>query len=209
MDGGFLYTLKELLLRPGDMIRDYLNGKRKRHVPPASMLMIICTVIIFISHLWLKDNVLGSTAAFMPPPDTPEAAEFHKHLLNTFNWVEKNFSLATVLLLPLEALGYKLGFRAYRDINFAEWLVITAYMTSLFLSVYVVGLVVSRFFFNTTMLYLTVLLIGQALVLIQFFRGRARWWAVILRYIGSLAIYLVLCELVFVAAVIWSVKHSA
>jgi len=34
IDKGILYTTKELLLRPGKTISDYLNGKRVKHFKP-------------------------------------------------------------------------------------------------------------------------------------------------------------------------------
>jgi hypothetical protein len=41
VDRGFLYTLKELTLRPGYTIRDYLNGKRIYHFNPFLFMILI------------------------------------------------------------------------------------------------------------------------------------------------------------------------
>jgi len=41
LDKGYLYTAKEMLLRPGETAREYLQGKRVRHPNPILMLIII------------------------------------------------------------------------------------------------------------------------------------------------------------------------
>ncbi len=38
LDRGFLFTLKELFIRPGHSIRDFLAGKRKSHYKPFSVI---------------------------------------------------------------------------------------------------------------------------------------------------------------------------
>jgi len=54
MDAGYLHTLKELAIRPGHTIREYLQGKRSNHRDPVLMLIIIggiCSVIYNHYHL--------------------------------------------------------------------------------------------------------------------------------------------------------------
>ena len=40
MDRGIFYSLKHLILRPGHFIRDYIEGRRARHVKPLMLIMI-------------------------------------------------------------------------------------------------------------------------------------------------------------------------
>lgn len=54
MDKGYLHTLKELTLRPGHSIREYLLGKRSNHSDPVMMLIIIgglCSLIYNHYHI--------------------------------------------------------------------------------------------------------------------------------------------------------------
>ena len=54
MDSGYLHTIKELAVRPGHMIREYLQGKRGKHRDPMLMLVIIgglCSVLYNHYHI--------------------------------------------------------------------------------------------------------------------------------------------------------------
>lgn len=54
MDTGYLHTLKELAIRPGHSIREYLLGKRSKHRDPLLMLIIIggiCSVLYNHYHI--------------------------------------------------------------------------------------------------------------------------------------------------------------
>lgn len=50
IDKGFFFTLKQLAIRPGKAIKEYLDGKRVRHFSPLAYLLLLCTVSTFISH---------------------------------------------------------------------------------------------------------------------------------------------------------------
>lgn len=54
-DKGFFYTIKELIIRPGFTIKDYLEGKRIKHFNPILFLIIIGSITTyFYSSLHLK-----------------------------------------------------------------------------------------------------------------------------------------------------------
>jgi hypothetical protein len=44
IDKGFFYTFKELIVRPGHAIREYLAGKRVRHFRPLAYLILLSTI---------------------------------------------------------------------------------------------------------------------------------------------------------------------
>ena len=47
---GMFRTLRDLLLRPGYMIRDYLGGMQMAYFPPFKMLFLLTTFSIIVSH---------------------------------------------------------------------------------------------------------------------------------------------------------------
>ncbi len=47
---GFLYTIKELILRPGHTIREYLEGKRVRHVKPLKFMFWTTAIGFLATH---------------------------------------------------------------------------------------------------------------------------------------------------------------
>jgi len=54
LDGRLFKTLPNLLRRPGQLTRDYLNGKRAWQVQPFRMFLVILLVVLFVSHLATK-----------------------------------------------------------------------------------------------------------------------------------------------------------
>ena len=60
MDRGIFYSLKELMLRPGHLMRDYIEGRRANQVKPLLLLMITAAAVVFLSKYLLAGDVLGS-----------------------------------------------------------------------------------------------------------------------------------------------------
>lgn len=54
LDGKLFQTLPNLLRRPGQLTRDFLNGKRASQVQPFRMFLVILLVVLFVSHLATK-----------------------------------------------------------------------------------------------------------------------------------------------------------
>src|SRR5215210_6216587 len=53
LDKGFAYTLKQLIIAPGKMQRDYIEGDRARHQKPFSMFFI-CATITALLRYWIN-----------------------------------------------------------------------------------------------------------------------------------------------------------
>jgi len=115
VEQGFLYTLRELLLRPGTTQARYLAGQRARFQKPFSAFFVACTVTA------LGQFALKSLLTRWYGVDD-DSTDFFRHY----------FSLLQVGLLPLYTLVAWAFFRRQRY-NYAEWAVITAYSLSLLL----------------------------------------------------------------------------
>ncbi len=50
-DSGFWKTLKTLLFKPGRIIRDYLDGKRKTYMPPVKLYIFVSFLAFFIPYI--------------------------------------------------------------------------------------------------------------------------------------------------------------
>ncbi|GAB1308102.1 hypothetical protein KH5_07850 [Urechidicola sp. KH5] len=68
-DSRFWTTFIPLLLTPGKVTSDYIEGKRKRYVNPFQMYLHVSIIFFIILGLTNKDE-----ASFTPPPNTPETA---------------------------------------------------------------------------------------------------------------------------------------
>lgn len=105
LDKGFPYTFKELLLRPGKTLREYLDGKRVKHFKPFAYVIIMATLYIVCINLLhilaifiAKQN--GFTIIFN------EAAFFKKYLSAFFFVMTPFASLATWLVLRKGKYNY-------------------------------------------------------------------------------------------------------
>ncbi|CAN5408045.1 DUF3667 domain-containing protein [soil metagenome] len=56
LDGRMVRTLPNLVRRPGELTRDYLDGKRAYQVQPFRMFLVILLVVLFVGHLTLKSG---------------------------------------------------------------------------------------------------------------------------------------------------------
>lgn len=50
-DSGFWKTMRTLLFKPGRIIRDYLDGKRKTYMPPVKLYIFMSFVAFFLPHI--------------------------------------------------------------------------------------------------------------------------------------------------------------
>lgn len=92
-DKGIFYTIKELLIRPGDTVRKYLMYDRKKLVKP--IIFVIFTSLLFgIAQRLLEFNI-GSL---------PENIELSSSLGKVLEWSTKNFGITNILM------GFLIGF---------------------------------------------------------------------------------------------------
>lgn len=113
VDGGFFVTFKNLCLRPGNMIREYLAGRRKSYFSPFLYLLIMCGVFVVISLL--------AADASRAKPEIVDFASAYNYLLTNYY---KPIIVAMVLPLALATrlVFWRAGF------NFAEHLVLNAFV---------------------------------------------------------------------------------
>lgn len=118
-DSGVLLTIKELVVRPGKMIAEYLAGRRVVHFRPLPLLILL-TGLITIFDDWIA----GMSVEYQKAMDAvtkavPEAS-------GDTAWFETTPIQAT-MFIPAFALASWMLFR--RKYNFVEHIYITAFTT--------------------------------------------------------------------------------
>ena len=97
LDEGFFYTLKQLTLRPGEALREYLAGKRKRYFNPFLMLLLTAGLCSYLyKHLDLK-TILAATRMHELNDQNPTVAS-------------KYLAIRNVIFCVICSLGDKLFF---------------------------------------------------------------------------------------------------
>ena len=119
---GFLFTAKELSLRPGKAIQSYLAGHRVDYYSPHKYLFFIGAVTSFLtSRFHSFSGEYTSVGGF--------AGGAHAFLNAFFQYADQYTTLINVISIPVFALFSFLLFRRL-DYNYAEHLVLNAYITS-------------------------------------------------------------------------------
>ncbi|MET1260551.1 DUF3667 domain-containing protein [Flagellimonas sp. DF-77] len=91
-DKGIFYTIKELILRPGKTVREFLIYDRKRLVKP--ILFVIFSSLFFVICQQLFGFKTGTASDAIDSPGVQKA----------FEWVSENFGFVNILL------GFFIGF---------------------------------------------------------------------------------------------------
>lgn len=112
-DKGILYSLKQLYIRPGHSIREFINGKRVDHFQPMILLAVFYGLLY---HSFGIDN----TKIFNGNDQT--LVDY----VSYNNWLSTHFSWIAQCSIPLYAIGTQLCFRK-QGYNFAELLILNAF----------------------------------------------------------------------------------
>ncbi len=126
LNRGILFTAKELFIRPGKTIREYLGGKRKRHFKPLAYTFTLSTILYFLSkYLGGETQISDFIEGFNG--DENEFKNFPE-FLSQLDWLAKNYSYTILMLLPLNSLASYIAFKGF-GYNYLEHLVLNAYIT--------------------------------------------------------------------------------
>lgn len=192
MDRGILYTLKNLMLRPGHLIRDYIDGRRADHVKPLLLTMISAAFVVFLTNRLMDGDVLGE-AFFRGFTDATsrngaegkfDPGPIFAALEAVNAWTNHHYAAVTLMLLPLEALAFKLAFWRWRNLNYPEWLVITAYVNAQALIVWGLSIPLQRWFPGTIVWVMWVMIGYGIFSLVQFFSEQPRWKTMLRAMLG-------------------------
>jgi len=191
MDRGILYSVKHLMLRPGHFIRDYIEGRRARHVKPLMLIMILSAAMVFLAKYFLEGDVVGAalleggtTAARASAGGQFDPKRFFDAFAAVTDWMNRNYAAATLLLLPFEAAALKLAFRRVGHLNYPEWLVITTFLTAQTFIVMGFAVPLEHWFPQVRSWALSLALVYSVFSLMQFFRPYPRWKAVLRGLLG-------------------------
>lgn len=113
---GLLYTIRELIVRPGVNIRNFILGDRNRLVKPI-IFIIICSLIYTVAQqsLHFEDGYVN----YQESDDSTTK--------KLFEWVQKNYGYANVLMAIFIGFWIKILFRKY-DYNFFEILILLCFV---------------------------------------------------------------------------------
>lgn len=135
---GFFYTLKELTLKPGNTLKEYLDGKRKNHFKPITYLITLSTVYFFITKMTDQNTLTGDLVAGW----MNGASELNSNveIPKIASWFLTHYAYTTLLLLPIFSLASYIAFFKFNK-TYLEHVVLNSYITghqAIFYSLFVV-----------------------------------------------------------------------
>jgi len=110
-DKGLFYTIRELLIRPGDTVKNFIDGDRGRIVKPI-IFLIICSLIYTVGQQFFNYKTEFITL------DVPEGGN-KPIVVVLYDWFSQNFGYANILMSIFIAIWIKIFFRKY-NYNFYE-----------------------------------------------------------------------------------------
>ena len=156
---GMFRTIRDLLLRPGYMIRDYLSGMQMAYFPPFKMFFLVITLSVLVdSGLNIKmTNTLNNTFTTTTKVDVskePDQAlndndskkKLELKILDKIDkcvsWLDNNQTIVQFLLLLVLSGPMYLLFRKNKkipDIRYSELFVAMVYITNMMTIVNIIG----------------------------------------------------------------------
>ncbi|HMO31701.1 MAG TPA: DUF3667 domain-containing protein [Lacibacter sp.] len=134
-DKGLFLLIRELSLRPGQVLNDYIVvQRRKRYFNPFTFLVLMAGLLLFSTALFKPYNANDMYTAeqkasmeAMVGKDKATAVMQRTQQMNRF--MEKNAKMILLASVPLTALVFWLLFSG-RGLNFAEHLVASVFLTA-------------------------------------------------------------------------------
>jgi hypothetical protein len=103
LDKGIFYTIKELFIRPGNTVKGFIEGDRKRIVKPI-IFLIICSLIYTIAQQFFSFEAGYIKYDIKDRNDTPI-------MVKIFEWFSKNYGYANILLAVFITFWIKIFFK--------------------------------------------------------------------------------------------------
>lgn len=128
MNKGLFFTIKELFVRPGHSIREYIEGKRKNHFKPISYALTISTIYFIVSQLIESQTMVGDAfEGFLNGWTDSNREQEGSRVISVFRWFVQNYAYTVLLLLPFYSLASYLAFLK-TGYNYLEHLVLNAFI---------------------------------------------------------------------------------
>jgi Protein of unknown function (DUF3667) len=108
---GFLFTVKALMTRPGQSIREFIVDNRHKHMKPVAYLIVTSLIYTLISHFFHADDINNSKVKL----------DFGKssYVGIFLHWMQTNVGYSNIIMGIFVALSVQLLFRKYKY-NFFE-----------------------------------------------------------------------------------------
>ncbi len=183
LEHGFFHTLWQLTIRPGQMAREYVTGRRKPYSKPLQFYLIMLALYFTVSELLKIDFIVIAREIVNElglPPTEPSAEQATRQILALVNQNIKIVYSVLVLIIAfaLRVVYFNLGF------NYVEMLTFSLYVMGY---KYLFDLVSMLALVSPLPVYGRLAIAGCASIAsniylirgIAQFSGKMNWWSVV------------------------------
>lgn len=143
MNGGFMYSVKNLLKNPGKTARDFVEGNRVKHYKPILLAFVLSGISAFISYKIIGlDKIMNKLYE-----DANQNSPFMNDMMS---FMASYNSLIMLALIPLFAVFTRLAFKSWGQ-NYYEHMVMNAFIVSYYTLIYFVAVYPAMYIFKDNM----------------------------------------------------------
>ena len=136
LEKGIFYTIKELLLRPGQNVKAFISENRSRLVKPIIFIIISSLIYTIIAHLFhIEDGYI-----VMSGDEIKEGSA--TFALNS--WVQNHYGYANIIMGMFIAFWLKVFFKKY-DYNFFEIVILLCFVMGMGMLLFSVFAIIEAF----------------------------------------------------------------
>lgn len=135
-DKGFFYLIKELAIKPGTVLKEYITeGKRKRYFNPFTFMLLMSGLLLFFTLVFkpYDTETAGMTKEEVKQyqAQVPQGQQIMERQKKFAAFMEKNTKLISLASVPLTAFIFWIFFRK-KGLYYAEHLVAALFLTGFF-----------------------------------------------------------------------------
>jgi len=145
VNNNFLLTAKELFVRPSQMIKNYMNGKRIRYFRPISYVLILVALYTSIEHgvnkkTFLEQMLIEFKNVYFKNVSTESTQ------VGIFNWLISNAGITFLMLIPIVSISSYVAFYSFKNQNnYFKHLLLNTYINGQTILVYIIFSVFTTF----------------------------------------------------------------
>jgi len=118
---GFFFTVKELFTRPGETIKEFIEGKRINHYKPLLLVFVLAGINGFLSLQLDFSSMIQQYGG-----QTQQNAKFMQEYSKVMHWFFAHYAFMEILALPIVSLVSWLSFKKW-GYNYIENIIINCF----------------------------------------------------------------------------------
>jgi Protein of unknown function (DUF3667) len=110
IDKGLLYTTRQLFVRPGHTIREYIFGRRVKHFKPVAYIIVLSTIYTLLTSITNNTSYIESFLEGMMVSKVGTSKDRFNMFFESLLWMKNHYAYATLIFIPITSIASYLAF---------------------------------------------------------------------------------------------------